>query len=63
MKKEQHKEKPHPMLHGQHEGHSHKGEKEPEGHHMHPDHHHKAIMHHMKALHKMAKNAHKHKAK
>jgi len=58
-KKSEKKEKPHPMLHGQHEGHAKKGLKEPEGKMMNADHHHKAMMHHMKALHKMAKKHHK----
>lgn len=73
--KKEHHEKPHPMLHGHHEGMHHakksmpdekKGMKEPEGHHEHgnPDHHHKAIKTHLASLHKMAKHHHKkHKAK
>lgn len=74
--KKSHEDKPHPMLHGHHEGMHHakkamkaeksmKGMKEPEGHHghSHPDHHHKAIKDHLAALHKMAKHHHKHKAK
>ena len=52
------KERPHPMLHGQHEGKMPKvGKKEPMAHG--PDHHHKMIAHHASELRKIAKKHHK----
>ena len=64
MKKTLTKERPHPMLHGHHDGKmpkEMKGMKEKEGKHMgmSTDHHHSEMMKHAKHLHHMAKKGHK----